>query len=58
MYRSIGWGVGVVKKGLSFWLTVSNIRLKQDSGLVGAWIIGGLRVLQYSFDLRSFEAGG
>ena len=56
----MGWGVGVVKKGLSFWLTVSNIRLKQDSGLVGsgAQIIGGLRVLQYSFDLRSFEAGG
>ena len=37
MYRSMGWGVGVVKKGLSFWLTVSNIRLKQDSGLVGKW---------------------
>lgn len=30
-------GVGVVKKGLSFWLTVSNIRLKQDSGLVVKW---------------------
>lgn len=48
----------MVKKGLSFWRTVSNIRLKQDSGLVGARIIGGLCVLQYSFDLRSFEAGG
>ena len=32
-----GVRVGVVKKGLSFWLTVSNIRLKQDSGLVVKW---------------------
>ena len=35
--RLHGVRVGVVKKGLSFWLTVSNIRLKQDSGLVVKW---------------------
>lgn len=60
MYRSMGWEWGWWRRGClsgSLSLTLGWSRI-QGWLLSGAQILGGLRVLQYSFDLRSFETGG